>query len=108
MTKSTYFVTPGVAPTVQALHLFKLFMMLRTREIVKKIFRCHLKVNQILIINGKLRPSLPYSSPRWKRIMGDKGRVFSISFRPRKLWRDTYFAESHTVLQPKVTNNQLL
>ena len=41
MRKSTYFVTPGVAPTVQALHLFKLFMMLRTREIIKKIFRRH-------------------------------------------------------------------
>jgi len=26
--KFTHFVTPGVAPTVQALHLFKLFMML--------------------------------------------------------------------------------
>ncbi len=25
----TYFVTPGVAPTVQALHLFKLFIMLQ-------------------------------------------------------------------------------
>ena len=109
MRKSTYFVTPGVAPTVQALHLFKLLMMLRTREIVKKLFRCHLKgKSDTLIINGKLRPSPPYSSPRWKRIMGDKGRVFSISFRPRKLWRDTYFAESHTVSQAKVTNNQLL
>ena len=48
MRKSTYFVTPGVAPTVQALHLFKLFMMLRTTKIIKKIFKSHLKVNQIL------------------------------------------------------------
>ena len=37
MRKSTYFVTPGVAPTVQALHLFKLFMMLRTTKIIKNI-----------------------------------------------------------------------
>ena len=43
MRKSTYFVTPGVAPTVQALHLFKLFMMLRTREIVKKTIQMSLK-----------------------------------------------------------------
>ena len=39
-------------------------------------------------------------------IMGDKGRIFTISFRPRKLWHDTYFAESHTASQVKVTNNQ--
>ena len=43
MRKSTHFVTPGVAPTVQALHLFKLFMMLRTREIVKKTIQMSLK-----------------------------------------------------------------
>ena len=39
-------------------------------------------------------------------IMGDKGPVFTISFHPRKLWRDTYFAESHTSTQVKVTNKQ--
>ena len=32
----THFVTPGVAPTVQALHLFKLFMMLEIN--VKETF----------------------------------------------------------------------
>lgn len=38
--KFTHFVTPGVAPTVQALHLFKLFMMLEnnvTRTFIRSM-----------------------------------------------------------------------
>ena len=35
---STYFVTPGVAPTVQALHLFKLFMILGIKTILYLIW----------------------------------------------------------------------
>ena len=43
----THFVTPGVAPTVQALHLFKLFMMLEIN--VKETFIWQMKLKRYVI-----------------------------------------------------------
>lgn len=51
--KFTHFVTPGVAPTVQALHLFKLFMMLENN--VKRTFIRQMNSKRYVIVKFQLQ-----------------------------------------------------
>lgn len=64
----TYFVTPGVAPTVQALHLFKLFMILENNRRTVTTAR---RINKVNITQNNEDPlavqcSLPAFTNIWK------------------------------------------